>query len=233
MSPQITKKLNRNLLIVASLLLISGSAYIISLNFNVLGEYDPDPFFYDLSVANSAAYVLSYDEVLFILNVTDPSNIEIIGNYSLGTNSLEEETVYYKIIVQDSYAYLFSEDEINVLDVSDPTNVEKIGTCETPFYYSTFRKGVSLVDDRIYIAYRSTFAIFNISNPWNPELIAQFDVRLANFYDVFTVDSLAYIADNQNGIKILDFSDISNTHGGHVNTICDPPIFRCSINRNN
>ena len=121
----------------------TGSAYI--------------PFYLDGKV-----YVAYGTAGLRIIDVTNPSNVSLLGTADLGGDSRA-------VVASGNYAYVAARDSgVYVVDVTDPANPVKIKTLQTPR-----ARGISIDGSIIFIAASdSGMGMFDITDPANPTLIS-------------------------------------------------------------
>jgi hypothetical protein len=98
---------------------------------------------------------------LRIIDVTNPSNVTLLGTADLGGDSRA-------VVASGNYAYVAARDSgVYVVDVTDPGNPIKVRTLQTPR-----ARGISINGSIIYVAASdSGMGMFDITNPANPTLI--------------------------------------------------------------
>ena len=139
------------------------------------------------------AYI-SNSEGLYILDVADRKNPEVIGKYSIGA-------FIYETCVSGNYAYVAaSEKGIRVLDISDPRNPDEITSLDIPGE----ARGVHISGNYAYVisGYSETITVIDISNPKNPRKILVYDAPGWWIRRVCVSDDYIYVADS-NGLCIL------------------------------
>lgn len=114
------------------------------------------PFYLDGKV-----YVAYGTAGLRIIDVTNPSNVTLLGTADLGGDSRA-------VVASGNYAYVAARDSgVYVVDVTDPANPIKIKTLQTPR-----ARGIAISGSTIYVAASdSGMGIFDITNPADPTLI--------------------------------------------------------------
>lgn len=158
-----------------------------------------------------------------ILNVSDPTNIQIIAN-------LPEYTSGFDVLLEDHFAYIADSDEgIIILDLTDPTNpINSILT-------TVGAMNLHIEGDLLYSAHLyEGFRIFNISKIDNIILEGQYLNDTYYMRDITVKNDLAFIVDfRENGslliYNISDFSSIelksSYTDGGRPYSVAVDDIF--------
>ena len=151
---------------------------------------------------------------LQIVNVTDPSNPFLIGNWSdpigtIGPVYVMNDYAFVgtRTIIPDvSITYL----DLKVLDISDPTNITYVSTVDTG---GTYNGGAPKAynNDLVYFNdHAFGLKILNFSNPYDVSIAGNFSD--GGFYnDVELVDGeLAFLADDSFGLKVVNCSDVEN-----------------------
>ena len=120
----------------------TGSAYI--------------PYYLDGKV-----YVAYGTAGLRIIDVTNPSNVTLLGTADLGGDSRA-------VVASGNYAYVAARDSgVYVVDVTNPASPQKIKTIQTPR-----ARGIAINGSFIYVAASdSGMGIFDLTNPANPILV--------------------------------------------------------------
>lgn len=120
----------------------TGSAYI--------------PFYLDGKV-----YVAYGIAGLRIIDVTNPSNVTLLGTADLGGDSRA-------VVASGNFAYVAARDSgVYVVDATDPANPIKIKTLQTPR-----ARGIAISGSTIYVAASdSGMGMFDITSPENPTFI--------------------------------------------------------------
>lgn len=112
-----------------------------------------------VGVVNDRAYVADSMDGMWIFNVSDPTNIEVLGQY--GDNQL------YSFFIDGDIAYLTGySNMIQIVNVSDPTSIVEIGSYEVS--ENTSRCCVHVQDNLAYIASFNELEILNVTDPSNP-----------------------------------------------------------------
>ena len=138
---------------------------------------------------NGKVYVAYGTAGLRIIDVTNPSNLSLLGTADLGGDSRA-------VVASGNYAYVAARDSgVYVVDVTDPANPVKIKTLKTPR-----ARGVSINGSIIFVAASdSGMGMFDITDPANPTLISY------TGSDVYGEN----VAVNGNVAGITDYSQIT------------------------
>ena len=71
-----------------------------------------------VAVEGHYAYVATMDgQTLYVLDITNPSNIVLVGNYERSGSG-----AYRDIAVSGGFAYLANENGLVIIDISDPSH---------------------------------------------------------------------------------------------------------------
>ena len=167
---------------------------------NLVGSYSTTQFASCITVSGDYVYVGLAETQNFvsrveILNVSDPANPVLAGQYA--------SAHVWDIAVDGTHAFLASEEitgtgVLQVLDISDPANPVHVGQIEGG------RFGVTVVDERLYLA-GNGFHVVDISDPTDVKPLGEFHFRGAR--DIGVSGSLALIAQDRDGLHILDLRD--------------------------
>ncbi len=155
---------------------------------------------YDVFVYNNYAYVANNWSPLYIINVSNPSNPYLAGQYDTPGSC---SSVY----VSGSYAFVADGLSLLILNVTNPSNPYEVGN-------------VAIAAQKVYVygyyafvaAGQDGLVIVDVSNPSDPHIVASCvspggggGVR-----DVYVEDSYAYVANGEAGLVIVDVSDPHN-----------------------
>ncbi len=157
----------------------------------------------DVSVHGNYAYVANEDVYgwggVTVINVASPSNPTEEGYLSYWGKVKGVYAVF-------PYLYVANADEgLRVLDITDPANPFERGYEESYNASQVFTFG-----NYAYIATHQGLWIVNVSDPDNPINTVYYDTNVGSAYDVHVTGSYAYIADYDEGLKILDVTVPSN-----------------------
>ncbi len=178
----------------------------------VIGKYDTPTAAHGIDIEDTLAYIAygksGQGQGLLILDINDPSHIELVANKQFtgyGSQSMD------KVEVADGFAYVIGGGRLLwILDVSDPASPVTI----TVYINDYYPLGLVIVDTILYLADhditfpagRSAFSIFNVADRTNPQLVSRWPLYEA-VYDVWVHDKTAYVANCWQGVQIFDISD--------------------------
>ncbi len=133
---------------------------------------------------------------LKILDISDPTNLELVGEYFGGRDT-------YHIEVVDDLVYMATEyDGLQILDISDVTQPTKVGEFVNgnPLYHINVVGNVAFITD-----YEQDKTLgLDITDPSNITEVGQFDWIP---YALETVADIGYICTPDKGVLVYDFSD--------------------------
>jgi len=182
-----------------------GSLHIINIadaeNPELVGDINLQSNLTSVFVANDLAYVASNTDGLLIIDVSDPENLQQVGNY--------EATRVMDVEVDGDFAYLAHQRQgFRVIDVSDPENPAEHGIYDTPGEVQNVFK----VDNLVYIADTGIgIGVIDVSEPDNPDLAGSYEYPDGSVRDVFiSDDEFAYVADEDGGLCVVDISNPLN-----------------------
>ncbi|MGA1870784.1 MAG: LVIVD repeat-containing protein, partial [bacterium] len=156
--------------------------------------------------------------IIVTIDIQDPSNAQILGVSRLPVPCTGPKD----LIVNDTVGYLlapsndFRDSNIHVLDLSSSANIL------VTYSLTIYGEGGQLVreGDYLYIAAQSFgLEIVDIRNPREPSLISWFETphpqrRMykgkAGFRNIIVNDGYAYLLDMENGLIVIDISDIAH-----------------------
>jgi hypothetical protein len=145
--------------------------------------------------------VCSTSEGLLILDISDPTALEVIGENREGSGDA------FAMNVEGDRAYAVGVFYLDVFDISDPVQPRRLGTARD---FWDFPWDVAADGDRVYVTQlfsRSVLA-YDVSNPEEPRRIGSAR-NISLPYAVEASDGLVYVAAGWPGLTILDFSDPS------------------------
>jgi hypothetical protein len=165
-------------------------------------------YMYSVSVKDSYAYVLS--QGLEIIDISDPTQPLHIGSLTLGGTHGE-------IIVRDDYVYVSGEGLISI-DVSDPANPRIVGNYKSwavPYippgnytYSSQVFWGLDISGNYAYLT-GNTLQMIDITDPTNLRWVGSYNTP-GKIYSIDVNENYAYIADWENGLRIIDILGLAD-----------------------
>ncbi|MFW9886445.1 MAG: LVIVD repeat-containing protein, partial [Candidatus Thorarchaeota archaeon] len=165
---------------------------------NLIGEIDTGGSALSVHVEDDLAFVIDFGEDtshgLIIVNVSNPSQPEIIGTYHAGGLPFAIESV-------DEFVYIADQFEgLRIIDISDPANpVEIEGHVGSGMAFD-----LEIVDDLLFMADNEYgMVVLDISSPSNPVFVS----NLGPDCDHLEIEeNIAYIA-GHGRIRVVDVSD--------------------------
>jgi hypothetical protein len=159
---------------------------------------------YEVFIANNRAYIGSFYNGLHIYDLTNLSKPIKIGSFDDGGNTVEIQVI-------DNYAYIANYvNGFEILNVTDPTNVTKIGE----FKEGNFINSMHVIEDVAFVSafysnQTSKLIALNISDPALPTPIV-YSKQVSDSAVLSYKDGLVFYSSWQDGLTIMDFSDVSN-----------------------
>jgi hypothetical protein len=166
-----------------------------------VGSYDLSNTGNCLNVSNGYAYNIRHNDILYVLDVSNPVSVSSSGNYA-SADSVSD------VYVCGSYAYLAA-DGLRIFDVTNPAAPTEVGFSDS----SAVRLCVS--GDFAYMAEPlGRLDIFDVSNPAAPEKVGYYLASQSLFIDPFNPyirdlcvsGSYAYLA-TASDLRIIDVSN--------------------------
>jgi len=152
---------------------------------------------YDITIEGNYAFVADYASGLKILNISDVDNIQEVG-----ANSAPQTAV--GVFVLDNYAYVANyRNGLCIIDISDPENPDSIGSVAT----ESGLENLHVIGDYAYAAMGRSFGVINVSDRTAPEVIGSLNMGFSKAYDLFVVDTTAFIADGRGSMWIANVAD--------------------------
>ncbi len=178
----------------------SGKADGDSLNCRLIDHFGG--YAYALCVEDTLAFV-GFSSFMEILSVKDPSNPVRVGHWKCLTGEVQD------IYVEDDVAYIADHSKgLRILDISDIGNPKELGSIRGVF------DGVWVVDTIAYVTDLSDLSygklcIINVADPASPCTVSccytYEDPRKVEVWN-----SVAYVADGNGGLKMIDVSDLNS-----------------------
>ena len=126
----------------------------------------------------------------------DSLNCRLVGKWNGGDCQA--------VFVKDTFAFIGSEDYFKILNVANPSSPVEIGSLQMQFSFG-YGTRMYVVDTLAYFARRSSgLRIINVANPAYPVEIGFCDAYY-DAWDVYVVDTLAYLADG--GLRIINVAN--------------------------
>lgn len=151
-----------------------------------------------VSVLDDRAYVADFNNGLWIFNVSDPSDVSVLGRHS----DYRPRGVYidYPIAYLPTYY-----SGLRIINIADPTTPIEIGSYSITT--STYR--VHVQDDLAYVANSDGLEILNVSDPSNPSYVG--GVASSGFKThIHLNDDLVFITRPWSRLILFNVSDPTN-----------------------
>lgn len=156
-------------------------------------------------VIASGSYLYVNAGVFYILDISNPPNTTIVGQYS-------PPCVTDGMTVSGNYAYLADQNgsgwggNLRILDVTDPAHPTEAGVCEMP----DIAWDVAVSGNYAYVADGgSGLRIVDITNPNVPFEIGYYNTS-GGTMSVTVSGHYAYLADNYQGLRVIDVTNPNN-----------------------
>jgi len=152
-----------------------------------------------VDIARELAYIAEEWVGLKIVDVSNPSNLSVIGVH---------DTPCYaeSVAVAENFAYVADGEGLQMVDVSDPTHPVGLGFYDTPGWAVgvTISGGVAYVADG-----GGGLAVVDVSNPLTPILTDSYNTP-GYSHEVTVIGDYVYVADGYGGLLILEWT---SSHG--------------------
>eukprot|EP01064_Diplonema_japonicum_P030548 TRINITY_DN521_c0_g1_i2.p1 TRINITY_DN521_c0_g1~~TRINITY_DN521_c0_g1_i2.p1 ORF type:complete len:862 (+),score=192.75 TRINITY_DN521_c0_g1_i2:113-2587(+) len=171
-------------------------------NPSVLGMYDPpggDTA--DVAVSGNFAYVSDEDNVLQVVDISDPTNLTVVSTYEGGGVTAVAVSA---VQVTGTTVYILgcSDFVLSVFDVSDPKKVQLIGT----YPYSSKKvcpSSMKVVGTVAYVAsYVDGLLMFDVTLPSHITPLGNYSIDTA--HDVFVSGSTAHVTDARGNLFLIN-----------------------------
>jgi hypothetical protein len=186
-----------------------------SLNLSLLGSWN---FSYSVAIYTDEDYLyLGSGGSVIIFDVSDRTNPEKIGDISF------PGMYVWDIFVLDTLMFIADGDGgLRIADISDPFHPVEIGSYDILWAEGVFARNqlayvTQLSKDTVYVG---ELAIYDISNPQEPFILAKDTLPKFHADDVIVKDEYAYVANGQGGLRVIDVSDSTNPF---EISYCKPP----------
>ena len=188
----------------------SGALWIIDvldpLNPEITGSTNSVGFSAGISVIDTCAYVCSpFSTSINIVNISDPTDPEIIRNYMLqGTGYV------FNIQVQEEIAYITGDaDGLFIIDVSDPEWPTMLNNYIPPGWFPMGQALDVVVSEGImYLAGFSNIFIADVFDPSNPMHLAAYAVGEGFFHTSVAISgSKLFVATQNTGLYTINVSN--------------------------
>jgi len=169
-----------------------------SLNVEQVGQisnhWDPA---WEVVVVGDLAYVAAGLSGLQIVDVSDPENPELIGDWEIPSFA-------FGIAISGNYAYIANGmGGLHIVSIADPEHPERAGFYGIDDWYAY---DVTVSDDYAYVADVSGLRVISIADPEHPEEVGHYDTPGAAMDVALSEDGLIYVVYGSN-MGIYRFTD--------------------------
>ena len=164
-----------------------------------VNEYQADgESAYDVKIIDDIAYVAHGRAGLRILDVANPLTI-------IEKGVINDGGIAWKVLLVNNYAYLVDRiNGIEIIDVTDIENPQKIATYGGQPFDIYIREDIAFVAAGV----NKGLEIVDISDPSSPKKISEVRNEFEDTVSVAVRNDLAYIANRENGIKVVNIKGI-------------------------
>ncbi|MFX0208906.1 MAG: LVIVD repeat-containing protein [Candidatus Hodarchaeota archaeon] len=173
--------------------------------------YDYYTFAHRLCYNNELIFIADYEDKLEIVNVSDPTTPQLISHYQERNSSVQWSSSTHLEVVND-LVYLASQEEgLEIINISNLTQPVKISSYfdEKSVIVISATKDLAFIGESGGHGLGGGFQILNTSNPACPVKIYQCDEVNVGI-ELFVLDNLLYVPDEDFGLRIYDISDPPN-----------------------
>ena len=160
-----------------------------------LAPWDNFQYGYSIAIVGDYAYTSAF--LLYIYDISDPSNVQLVGTYSPPSTT--------RFVTTDgTYLYVATIDSgIVVLDISDPINPSRISTIQT----GATPLSIYIDGTKAYVVdINNTLTILDVSDPSSPSTLGTFSIPDYP-YNVVASGNLALVSLGYDGIISIDVSN--------------------------
>ncbi len=152
-----------------------------------------------VDVSGSYAFIADWYYGLRVIDVSNPQTPNEIGNYDTKGNAADIE-------VSGSFAYVTdTKYGLRIIDVSNPGTPQ-----ETGYYYPpTLQRGIFIKGNYAYVNSGKTLRILDVSDPTVPRELGFYTTNY-EIHGIFIYNNYAFLANDVNGLLILDISNPVN-----------------------
>ena len=151
----------------------------------------------DIFAEAPCLYIPVGEEGVKQLNMNDPLVLVESGNISNPGSTLDVELL-------GNLAIVSAKNSIRIIDISDIYNPVETGSFQDIEYCSA----IAVQDSLVFAAdYQFGFKVIDLSNPYNPELLSEYDVLGNVFKDIEVQDDYLYLTAINGGLQIFNIAD--------------------------
>jgi len=162
------------------------------------------PLPYQVNVIGDIAYLMNFDGLLYSIDISNPSDLQIISWYDF-------EEVTLSLFVKEEFLFAgHKSGGFTICNISDPSNLTMISS------YSSTASGsgcnIWIEGNTAFIVEREDgLDIVNITDLEHPTLISQYNSgEQTDIADIVIYNSIAYIVDFYDDIIILNVTDLEH-----------------------
>jgi hypothetical protein len=164
----------------------------------MVGRIATRPTATGIAIRGDYAYVTCRDSGLRIISIADPANPVQVGRHDTPYWALHVAVVDTLAYVGDFVAGL------RIISVANPTSPYEVGF----IHANRGACGVDVAGSHAYVADANKLSVIDVSNPAEPALVGSCLTEYARY--VAVVDTLAYVADAQGGMRVVSVADPAN-----------------------
>jgi len=202
--------LDRNLVFATASNGINLIDYTNKSNLQLLSTYKNFTYSTFISLQEELLYIGAEDYGLQVVNVTDPSNPLLIGNWSDPVGDIGQ------VYICSDYAFVATRIpnpgssptylDLKVLNISDPTNIAYVSTVDTGGTYNGGAPRAHINDLVYFNDHAFGLKILDFSNPFDVSVIGNFsDGGFYNDLELFD-EEIVFLADDYFGLKVVNCS---------------------------
>ncbi len=168
-----------------------------------VGEYTTPGIATKFKIRNNEAYIVDSPNNLNIADITQKDNIVLVGEVAAGEYLRDLD-------VTGNYVYMSDyRNALSIVDVTYPDAPLLLSTFDPSPDERHYPWGITIREEKAFLS-SSWFGVYtiDINVPTNPYAVSFADTGSANATKF--VGDLAYVANGNAGLQIVDYSDISN-----------------------
>ena len=213
-------KINRILSIVILIALIytintkeiSSSLYNTEYNVKTLALV-VSPGAFDIIVENSFVYVSCGYNGISIYNISDFSNIVMIGHIDESSNSGNIGFAHQMTLVDNILYVGDGREGLRIVNVSDPSNPTVLGQYYSPNgpygWTAKIKNNIAFLASGFMGSSKPGFQIINITQPTTPHLLSEI-ITKSDVTDLEIKNSFVFITTENAGFKVFDVSNLTS-----------------------
>ena len=170
------------------------------------------------SVVVYSPYSMTANNTFYTVDVSDPTNPVSLDSYTC-------PAMTWDLVVKDNLVFIACWwDGVRIFNISDPTNIIQLSRVMgwqsggVPGVEWCYAQAIDVEGNYLYIVDYQPFSnedtyglyIIDITNPSAPFLLNRFQNITSNPRDVSVENGIAYIADGNGGVEVVDVSDPLN-----------------------